>query len=142
MLTSDDRWAINDLISQFDWAVDTGDADAWVSTFIEDGVFESVLVGRHEGHAAIRKLHAALWSRPDYRAWVGGQHRVTNVRVISQTETSAELHSNWIVVSVVDDDGKAAVTLTGDYNDHVVKEQGAWRFKSRKVLPAIPANEK
>ena len=51
----EDELAIHRLIVRYGIAVDTGDADATVAVFTEDGVYD-VDVGRMEGRDAVRKM--------------------------------------------------------------------------------------
>jgi len=58
-LTLEDRFAIQDLVAAYSWALDTGDIDALVACFTPDArmveeVFEDPDIW--EGHAGIRKV--------------------------------------------------------------------------------------
>jgi ketosteroid isomerase-like protein len=41
MLTFEDKFEITELAARYNYALDTGDGDAWAATFTDDGVFAS-----------------------------------------------------------------------------------------------------
>ena len=68
-LTTEDRIAINDLLAEYAWALDTGDVDALVACFTPDAVvIEEVFWGfRHQRPVAEQNEIAAL-ARESQRA--------------------------------------------------------------------------
>lgn len=71
-LTSDDKVAIQELSTRYANAMDKGDADAWLDTWDDAGVWEGGL-GRYEGKAELRKLLCDLGARIQ-----GKRHVMTN----------------------------------------------------------------
>ena len=52
-LTNDDKVEIQELISRYNKAIDTGDAESWAATFTDDGEFVG-LVGTFHGAEELR----------------------------------------------------------------------------------------
>ena len=57
-VTNDDRVEIRDLISRYNKAIDTGDADGYANTFTPDGQFIGI-VGTFNGRDELRAFAAA-----------------------------------------------------------------------------------
>ena len=77
-LTVKDRIAINDLLAEYAWALDTGDVDALVACFTPDAVvIEEVFEepDRWEGHENIRRFAEHFRNVPNFP---GRQHHITN----------------------------------------------------------------
>ena len=137
-LTADDRWEIHELIARYNRAVDGGDPDAWVATFTPDGVFESLLVGTHAGHAELRAF-ADRFVAGDYEAWAGGQHWIGNV-IIEGDGTAARVFSYHIMVVPVERDVRGV--LMAAHEDEVVRTTEGWRFTRRKLVPWPPGSDR
>ncbi len=52
MISLDDRMAILDLCSRYNYHIDTGASAEWADTFVADGVFDGP-VGRAQGRDAL-----------------------------------------------------------------------------------------
>ncbi|MEJ0034773.1 MAG: nuclear transport factor 2 family protein [Gammaproteobacteria bacterium] len=134
---ADDRAEIENLSNKYMVAVDAGDIDTVMSTWAEDGVLISVF-GADRGKAAIRK------SMSDF----GGARR----QQIPENATSRPRTRHQIINHVIDVNGNTATTIAywfaltnntpqkdvqllyfGHYEDELVKVNGKWLFKSRKV---------
>jgi hypothetical protein len=63
-----DQLEIRELIARYNYAIDEGRPEEWVSTFVADGTFESTALGTHTGPEA---LHAFA---SGYIAAVTGRH--------------------------------------------------------------------
>ena len=141
---ADDRAEIENLSNRYMVAVDAGDIETVMSTWAEDGVLESVF-GTQHGKAEIRKSMSAF----------GGGRAVT----IPEGATSRPRTHHQIINHVIDVDGNSAKTIAywfamtnatpqkdvqllyfGHYEDQLVKVNGKWLFKSRKVFNESLAN--
>ena len=90
MLSIDDRLGLQDLIADYSWALDTGDAEALVACFTEDcvmseEVFEDPDIW--EGHDGIRGLMKHYANAPGFP---GRQHHVTQTQYIAQDDGSVK----------------------------------------------------
>lgn len=127
------RLALQDLIADYAWALDTGDADALVRCFTEDAalveeVFEDADVW--EGHSGIRALLAHYMSAPGFP---GRQHHVTQTQYLSCSESAVTMRSFAFVTEC---HGEPPYTLrfAGWYEDEVQKvESGEWLFSRRTI---------
>jgi len=130
-LTADDRFAIQDLIARYAWALDTGDIEALVACFTPDcllveEVFEDP--DRWEGHAGVRALATHYANSPGFP---GRQHHVTQ----SLIEGDGERVQVKSFAFVTECRGEPPYTLrfTGYYDDVFVKMAGAWLISRRTI---------
>jgi len=132
-LAIEDRIALQDLISAYSWALDTGDAEALVRCFTEDclmseEVFEDPDIW--EGHDGIRGLMNHYANAPGFP---GRQHHVTQVQYFPQEDGSVKLRS-FAFVTECEGEPPFLLRFTGWYDDIAVKDtDGQWRFKRRLV---------
>ena len=141
---ADDRAEIVNLSNRYMVAVDAGDIETVMSTWAEDGVLDWV-GGVENGKAAIRKAMSNF----------GGGRPVT----IPEGATSRPRTHHQIINHVIDVNGNTATTIAywfamtnrtpqkdvqllyfGHYEDVLVKVDGKWLFKSRKVFNESLAN--
>ena len=132
-LAIEDRIALQDLIANYSWALDTGDADALVACFTEDcrmmeEVFDDPDIW--DGHDGIRGLMAHYASAPGFP---GRQHHVTQVQYFPQADGSCKLRG-FAFVTECEGEPPYLLRFAGYYDDHAVKgADGVWRYKTRTV---------
>lgn len=129
-LTTEDQLEIRQLISQYSFYEDTGDAEAWGSLFTSEGRFigsaDNEIIGRDKLVEFARKR----WKeKPKVHKWL---HWVSNV-VISPGEHGAKSQSYQMTVEVMDE-GYRIVKLSAK-SDEIRKEGGKWLFHIRRVVP-------
>jgi 3-phenylpropionate/cinnamic acid dioxygenase small subunit len=56
----EDREQIRELYARYAIYLDSSKFEEWVNCFTEDGIFESPSLGKHTGHAALRRFCASL----------------------------------------------------------------------------------
>src|SRR5262245_5690091 len=118
-LTSDDLVEIQQLYAKYNWALDSGDAEGYASTFTPDGVFNN-----NVGHDAIVKFANT------FHAGVGShlKHWNTNLMILP----TAEGASGQVYLVLVDFGTKpASIFTSATYADELVKTAQGWRFKKR-----------
>jgi ketosteroid isomerase-like protein len=135
---ADDRAEIQNLSNKYMVAVDAGDIETVMSTWAEDGVLEWVF-GVEHGKAAIRKamsgfggarkvdVPAGAKSRPRTR------HQIIN-HVIDVEGNTAKTTAYWFALTNNTPQGDVQLLYFGHYEDVMVKVNGKWLFKSRKVF--------
>ena len=129
----EDRIGLQDLIADYSWALDCGDADALVECFTEDclmseEVFEDPDIW--EGHEGIRGLMKHYANAPGFP---GRQHHVTQSKYFPQEDGSVKIKS-FAFVTECHDEPPYELRFCGWYDDHAVKgEDGKWRFQKRIV---------
>jgi actinorhodin biosynthesis protein ActVIA len=127
-LSADDQAEIHDLYAHYNLVLDAGDAEAWAATFVPDGRF-----GNSVGHDALvtfaTNFHA---SNP------GSRHWNTNILV---TPTADGAHGTCYLTLWNVSVRPPTITVTGIYQDELVKTPNGWRFKSRVVTTDRPASQ-
>jgi len=126
-LSADDMIAIQQLYAHYNLVLDAGDSEAWAATFLPDGRF-----GNSVGHDALVEFATGFHaSNP------GSRHWNSNLQITKTAEgASGTVYLTLWNTSV----RPATITLTGIYNDELVKTSQGWRFKSRVVTPDRPAS--
>lgn len=129
-LTAQDLVDVQQLYARYNWALDSGDSEAYASTFTPDGVFNN-----NVGHDAIVKFadtfHAGLGAHV--------RHWNTNLMILP----TAGGAGGQVYLVLVDFATKPATIVTSaSYSDELVKTAQGWRFKKRAtkgdVAPAKP----
>jgi uncharacterized protein (TIGR02246 family) len=118
-MTSEDRFAILDLLARYSWAIDLKDADAVAALFTHDGELNTASGGIRKGRDEIAALQSLLESLPVL------QHFVSNFVIRGDTERATvyscligpKEHDSWAV---------------GYYVDELVKVHGAWLINRRR----------
>lgn len=134
---ADDRAEIVNLSNRYMVAVDAGDIETVMSTWAEDGVLEWV-GGVEVGKAAIRKamsnfggarkvnIPEGATSRPRTR------HQIIN-HVIDVNGNTAKTYAYWFALTNNTPQKDVQLLYFGHYEDELVKQNGRWLFKKRKV---------
>ena len=134
--TYEDRIAVEDVMARYVWAVDSFDADGYAAVFTEDAVIDSngsISRGRDE----IRKIVTGLIQRRDANKAKGVPagnlyHVVSNVRITFPAPGEALHQSYWQTVRR-DQDGKMTAAAMGRSEDRLVKRDGKWLIRFRKL---------
>ena len=125
----EEKEELRDLVTRYCLYIDSGRYDDWVATFTEDGVFDSPILGRWQGKAALKQF------TDKYRTWTGNnqpRHCVMNVLVnVEGNHATGECYLLMTHAS----EGKTELVVSGRYEDRMEKVNGKWLFKERKVKP-------
>ncbi len=135
-----ERARIQDLQARSELALDSGDAGAYASLFVEDGELdgpEDVAKGRAAIRNAILDMQKS-GAQPTAQA-VTPSPRAKTRRVITSVVLKidgdrATSTADWIEVSDKDPAHRAQIGAFGRYEDQYVKRNGSWLFSKRKVL--------
>jgi hypothetical protein len=132
----EEKDAIREVLAEYCFRLDGGRYDDMAALFTEDGIWETDF-GKGTGRAGIAG-HAR-----DIRARAGGNrpravHLTTNI-VIALNGEEAEVRSNWTVVQNSPDG--PTVSSGGAYLDRMVKRDGRWLFRHRKIDRFIAAGK-
>lgn len=123
-LTADDRLDIQDLYGRYNHAIDFGDAEGWAACFTADGVFSSA-----QGSFSGPEQLAAF--AKGYADNIKGRHWVSNL--VIEADGDGAKAKCYLVLYRLGGEGGPSILTTGVYNDVLVRDGGAWRFKSRTV---------
>jgi ketosteroid isomerase-like protein len=134
---ADDRAEIQNLSNRYMVAVDAGDIETVMGTWADDGVLHWVF-GVEHGKAAIRKAMSGFGgarasvipdgatSRPRTR------HQIIN-HVIDVNGDTARTIAYWFALTNNTPQKDVQLLYFGHYEDELVRVNGKWLFKSRKV---------
>lgn len=136
---AEDRAMIEDLQARYMFALDFRDADAYASTFSNDGVLDYG-AGEIRGRDAIRNF--VLESRKNAEAQAtkdtsglrpaAGRHNITNT-VIKVDGNKAVGRAYWFHMGNNNPKRTATLDSFGHYEDEMVKVGGKWFFSKRKI---------
>jgi len=130
----EEKDAIREVLAEYCFRLDGGRYDDMAALFTEDGTWDTAF-GAATGRAAIAQ------QARDIRARAGDNrpravHLVTNIAIALEGER-AEVRSNWTVVQNSPDGPK--IGSGGAYADQMVKKDGSWLFRYRKIDRFIAA---
>ena len=130
-LTIADRIAINDLLAEYAWALDTGDVDALVACFTPDAVvIEEVFEDpdRWEGCENIRRFAEHYRSVPNFP---GRQHHVSQLIVKGNSKDCSA--RSFAFVTECQGEPPYTLRFAGYYEDKLVKLRKRWLFRERII---------
>lgn len=124
--TLDDKIAINDLITAYGPAVDSGCAEAVASLWTEDGVYD-VDTGIMNGRKAIE----AMVRSKAHQSWIGGGcgHLSEPLHVIVDGDTAVATGHTQLVIH--NGDGTFRVHRVTANRWELVRQDGAWQVAKR-----------
>ena len=130
----EDVEAIQSLLVHYGRELDKRDFKAYGALFAQDGSWKGGM-GSATGPDAIAKMVAAGFDRMDPALYKNSYHAMTSFDVeVSGDTATAWSRWTWIVVGA---DGKPRPERAGYYEDTLVREHGAWKFKSRQAFTEI-----
>jgi uncharacterized protein (TIGR02246 family) len=124
----EDKDAIREVLAEYCFRLDGGRLDEMAALFTEDGTWDTAF-GKATGRAAIAELARSLRARaeqPRPRA----VHLTTNI-AIDLDGAHARVRSNWMVAQNGPQGPK--VGSGGAYVDEMVRADGRWLFRHRKI---------
>ena len=124
----EEKDAIRDLMSRYCFHVDDCEFDKFATLFATDGTFEPGPQGKYQGREAIRKFIASVVPR----AGEGPARKHCTMNHLISVNGSEARADSYIVVLRESDNG-IIPSLAGRYEDLLIKEDGEWRFKVRKI---------
>jgi len=124
-LTIADQVEIQGLAARYNHAIDSGDAEGFVATFVEAGVLDAGPGLLVEGHPALKDFATNFAS--SVRA---PRHVATNL-VIDGESDHATLKAYVQMYLMSGEPAQQVIMAAGKYDDTLVKEDGKWKFVRR-----------
>jgi hypothetical protein len=124
----EEKDAIREVLAEYCFRLDGGRFAEMAALFTEDGIWETAF-GKAEGRAAIADLARAIRAREGEER-PRAIHLVTNI-VIALAGDHARVRSNWTVVQ--NSPAGPRIGSGGGYEDEMVKRDGRWLFRCRKI---------
>lgn len=136
-----DRAEIQELITRYVTGLDTLDADLYAGVFAEDAVFELPGGVVHRGRAAIRKIVTDLQDSRA-RTQAAGTPAASLYHVMANTsieivDATTARHRSYAQTVRAGDDGQFIVGFMGRYEDELVKRDGRWYIRSRRLVSFV-----
>ena len=134
---ADDRAEIENVSNRYMVAVDAGDIETVMSTWAEDGVLDWV-GGVEHGKEAIRKAMSGFAGGRHVDIPEGAtsrprtHHQIVN-HVIDVNGNTAKSIAYWFALTNNTPQKDVQLLYFGHYEDELVKQNGHWLFKLRKV---------
>jgi hypothetical protein len=143
---ANDRAEIENLSNRYMVAVDSGDIETVMSAWAEDGVLDWVR-GVEHGAAAIRKAMSGFGGAAAAKSIPDGatsrprtRHHILN-HVINVTGNTAKSTAYWFALTNNTPQKDVQLLYMGHYEDELVKQNGKWLFKKRKVFNESQQNK-
>ncbi len=136
-----DRAEIEELITRYVTALDGLDADAYEGVFTVDGEYD-VTGTVYRGRPAIRKIVTDLQASRARNEAAGTRspqlyHVMANHSIEILDDKNAR-HQSYAQTVRLADNNQFVVGFMGRYEDVLVKVDGRWYIKSRKLVSFIP----
>jgi uncharacterized protein (TIGR02246 family) len=124
----EEKEAIRDLMSAYCFYIDDGEFAKFAELFTADATFEAGPLGKLQGRAAIQRFIES--SVPRRGEGPARKHCTLNhlIRV-----NGAQAQADSYIIVLRDSDNGIIASLAGRYEDLLVKEDGQWRFKLRRI---------
>jgi hypothetical protein len=119
--------AIREVMAEYCFCLDNNRFSDMAALFTDDGTWDTAF-GKGTGHAGIEALVRRL--RTSDTPLPRAIHHVTNV-VIKVDGATATGFSNWVTVQNSPLGPK--IGSAGSYTDEIVKQDGKWLFRYRKI---------
>jgi ketosteroid isomerase-like protein len=143
---ANDRAEIENLSNRYMVAVDAGDIETVMATWADDGVLDWVR-GVEHGAAAIRKAMSNFGGAAAAKAIPDGatsrprtHHHILN-HVIDIKGNTAKSTAYWFALTNNTPQKDVQLLYFGHYEDELVKVNGKWLFKKRKVYNESQPNK-
>jgi 3-phenylpropionate/cinnamic acid dioxygenase small subunit len=130
----EDKDAIREVLAEYCFRLDDGRFAEMAALFTEDGTWDTAF-GKATGRGTIAELASSLrkcGEQPRPRA----VHLVTNI-AITLDEAHARVRSNWMVMQ--NSPQGPHLSSGGAYIDEMVRTDGRWLFRYRKIDRFIAA---
>jgi len=118
--------AIREVMAEYCFRLDDGRFADMAALFSTDGTWDTAF-GKGTGHAEIEALVRRIRGPGPHARAI---HHVTNI-VIKLDGATAKCFSNWVTVQNSPQGPKLG--SAGSYTDDMVKQDGAWLFRYRKI---------
>ena len=132
-----DRAEIADLMARYLFAMDYHDADAYAECFTEDGVLDYAM-GTLQGREAIRAEARVFADKiaEVFKDWQGNPAKLRHLVQHKAIRIDGDRAWNtglWWEMTNGGPEGSLATPSFGTYEDELVRVDGRWLFKRRKI---------
>ena len=137
MSYASDRAEIEDLMARYLFAMDYHDADAYAECFAEDGVLDYAM-GTLEGREALRAEARVFADKiaEVFKDWQGNPAKLRHLVQHKAIRIEGDRAWNtglWWEMTNGGPEGSVATPSFGTYEDELVRVDGRWLFRRRKI---------
>jgi ketosteroid isomerase-like protein len=137
----EDKEEITNLLIEYGRALDSADFKRYASLFTRDGSWSGGTGSVSGGPQAIYEFMAtniggAKPGVPPRPIGFGRSYHIMSSFIIDVKGDAATASSRWAFVSAARGPG---IQVAGRYEDTLVREDGAWKFKTRQAFNDLPA---
>lgn len=125
-----DHIEIRTLIDRYSHYIDRGRYADWVALFARDGEFAGGEGWHAVGHEELTKF-TQRFHDTILKNYLSMQHFFTNV-VVELVDDNNATASSYALVVVSEANGWR-IHFTSVYDDQIIREDGAWRFRQRRI---------
>jgi hypothetical protein len=119
------RLAIGDLTARYNRALEMGDLETWIGTFVQEAVLLGPGGESFSGHRELMKY---------FRAAPPGRAPVTTDAQVEVDGVSARQECRFLVLRPGTNGAGPVVETAGRYRDTVIYERGRWYFSRRELV--------
>ena len=125
LMTVANRLAIGDLTARYNRALEAGDLETWIGTFVQEGVLRGAGGESFSGH---RELIRFFRAAPQDRIWVTADAQVDVDGVHAHQEC------RFVTLRPGSNGGGPMVEAVGRFRDALAYERGRWYFSMREMV--------
>jgi SnoaL-like domain len=131
LMTVANRLAIGDLTARYNRALEADDLEAWIGTFVQEGVLHGTGGESFSGHRELARFFRE--ARPD-------RIRVTTDAQVDVDGVHARQECRYLTLRPGSDGGgPVVVEAVGRYRDALIYERGRWYFSTREMVADLGA---
>lgn len=125
LMTVANRLAIGDLTARYDRALETGDLETWIGTFVQEGVLRGTDGESFSGHRELVRF---------FRAAPPDRIRLTTDAQVDVDGVRAQQECRFLTLRPGSNGGGPVVDAVGRYHDALIYERGRWYFSAREMV--------
>jgi uncharacterized protein (TIGR02246 family) len=129
-MSAQDRLEVMELIGRYQQCIDGGDAEAYASNFVPDGVVEWAS-GVRRGRDEIREWVAGMFAGGRVGAEPAQVRHFVGLPYIHRGDSERCAVRTYMVLFTYNDEGEVVASSHWTYLDDVVKVDGEWLFEKR-----------
>ena len=140
----EDIQEIDRVLTDYGRLLDARDFKGYAALFARDGVWDGGFGAAKGPQAIFDMMTKSIGTGDNGGMPKGSYHLLTNFQIAPHGDT-AKAWSRWSFVVQAPEGGGARILYAGRYDDTLVREEGHWKFKLRRVsgdVPAQPATPK
>lgn len=127
----EDKEAIREVLLAYGRTLDSRDTKGYSELFAADGEWSGG-IGQSKTPAGIKKMLDDLFGNATGGGFSKAHHVMANM-IIEVTGDTATANSRWMWVTG-DAEGSPVLMRAGHYDDTLVRENGAWKFQTRRAV--------